>query len=189
MSAERRGGAHRAELWPSVPAVLRVMAGWFLLGIGALNLAVEVDGGLTGAYPVFHVGLLVGGSLLLTRHRLQATRAGYLLGALTLLAGMIAGAVPDTSRCCLAEFPERRGYPYPFLGSGDGTHLDPGYLIADLIFWGCAGLLVLVVVTVIERRLPERRTPVDLAYVGRHAEPNAMSATPDRTDENVGGLT
>ncbi|WP_229075677.1 hypothetical protein [Actinoplanes sp. DH11] len=187
------GGAHRGEdpwaAWPSIPAVIRVMAGWFLCGIGALNLAVEVDGGLAGTYLVFHVVLLLGGVLLLARHRLAPSPAGSVITGLLTLAGMAITALPVTSRCCLDEHPQRRGYPFPFLGSGDGTHVDPKYLVADLIFWGCAGLLVLTVVTLVERMLPERRTPVDLgAYAGRHAERHALAATGDRSDENVGGL-
>jgi hypothetical protein len=188
------GGAHRGEDpwadWPSVPAVLRVMAGWFLAGIGALNLAVEVDGGLTSVYLVFHVTLLVGGVLLLVKHRIAPSRAGYLVASLLALVAMAASTVPTTSRCCLADHPQRRGYPYPFLGTGDGVHVDPKYLAAGLVFWGCAGLVALTVLTLIERALPERRTPVSIVeYTGRHAEDRAMAATPERTDENVGGLT
>ncbi|MEU4562126.1 hypothetical protein AB0F72_27395 [Actinoplanes sp. NPDC023936] len=187
------GGAHRGEdpwaAWPHVPAVLRVMAGWFLVGIGALNLAVTVDGGLTGPFLIFHVALLAGGVLLLTRHRIRPSRAGYLVSGLLALAGMAIATVPANAHCCLADHPQRRGYPFPFLGTGDGVHVDPEYLVADLVFGGCAGLLVLTVLTVIEQRLPERRTPVDLgAYTGRHAEPRAMAATGDRSGENVGGL-
>ncbi len=189
MSAERGRHAHPADQWPSISAVLRVMAGWFLAGIGALNLAVEVDGGLTGAYLVFHVVLLLGGMLLLTRRRLRPGRAGYLAGALVCLAGLALGALRHSSGCCMAAYPGRYGYPYPFLGTGAGLHVDPKYLVADLIFWACAGLLTLTLVTVAGRGLPERRTPVDLARYGGHAEPQAISATPDRADENVGGLT
>jgi hypothetical protein len=176
-------------LWPSIPAVLRVMTGWFLLGIGLLNLAVEVDGGLTGAYLVFHVVLALGGALLLTRHRLDPSRASQLVATPIALAGLVAGAVPTTSRCCLEAYPQRRGYPYPFLGTGAGTHVDMKYLVADVIFWGCVALLLLTLLTLVERRLPERRTPVDLSGLGGHAEGRAYAATPDRTDQNVGGLT
>ncbi|MEU4687467.1 hypothetical protein [Actinoplanes sp. NPDC023714] len=188
------GGAHRGEdpwaAWTQVTAVIRVMAGWFLVGIGGLNLAVEIDGGLTSAYLIFHVALLAGGALLLLKHRITPSRAGYLLSGVLALAGMAATAVPATARCCLAAYPERRGYPYPFLGTGDGVHVDPEYLVADLVFWGCLGLVLLTVLALIERVLPERRTPVDLGdYTARHAETRAMDATPDRTGENVGGLT
>jgi hypothetical protein len=158
-----------AELWPSIPAVLRVMTGWFLLGIGLLNLAVELDGGLTSAYLVFHGMLAAGGVLLLLRRR------------------PVPG--PDSSGCCMAGDSGRHGYPYPFLGTVGGPHVEPLYLAADLIFWACAGLLTVVVLALIERWLPERRTPVDLSRYSGHAESGAMSATPDRTGENVGGLT
>jgi hypothetical protein len=198
---EDMGGAHRGEDpwadWPSIPAVIRVMAGWFLVGIGGLDLAVEMDGGLTTPYLVFHVALLAGGTLLLIKHRFTPSRAGYLAATPLALAGLVASTVPTTSGCCLADHPERRGYPFPFLGTGDGVHVDPGYLAAAVIFWGCLGLVVLTVLTLIERVLPEKRVAVDLdpdidraleGYVARHAEPNAMTATPDRTGENVGGL-
>jgi hypothetical protein len=178
-----------AEQWPSIPAVLRVMAGWFLLGIGLLNLAVEVDGGLTGTYLVFHVGLGIGGVLLLLRRRPVPSRPGIAVAAVVTLAAMAATGLPATSRCCMENYPGRYGYPYPFLGVGGGVHVDPLYLVADLIFWGCAGLLAVIVLAVTEQALPERRTPVDLSRYSAHAETVAMSATGDRTGENVGGLT
>ncbi|MBO3740427.1 hypothetical protein [Actinoplanes flavus] len=178
-----------AELWPSIPAVLRVMAGWFLLGVGLLNLAVEADGGLTDAYLVFHLALVAGGVLLLMRRRLIPSRPGILVGVVLTLAGMAATTVPTTTRCCMAEYPERHGFPYPFLGIDDGVHVDVKYLVADLIFWTCAGLLVLAAIALVEALLPERRTPVDLTRYGGHAEPRTMDVAEDRTGENVGGLT
>ena len=178
-----------AEQWPPVPAVLRVMCGWFLLGIGLLDLAVEFDGGLTGAYLVFPVMLAVGGVLLLVRRRPVPSRAGFAVAAGLTVAGLLSTAWPDTSRCCMENYPGRHGYPFPFLGTGGGGHVDGKYLAADLIFWGCAGLLAVVTVATVERALPERRTPVDLSRYGGHAEPVTMSATPDRAGENVGGLT
>lgn len=178
-----------ADLWPSIPAVLRVMTGWFLLGIGLLNLAVEVDGGLTRVYLIFHVVLALGGALLLTRHRLTPSRAGCLAAGLVALAGLLVSAVPTTVRCCLAAYPQRRGFPYPFLGTGAGPHVDVKYLVADVVFWSCVGLLLLTVITLVERWLPERRTPVDLGRYGGHGEAHAYAATPERTDQNVGGLT
>ncbi|MFC7527909.1 hypothetical protein [Actinoplanes sp. GCM10030250] len=155
--------ARGAGLWPSIPAVLRVMIGWFFTGIGILNLAVELDGGLTPRYLVFHVVLLCGGLVLLTRQRLKPGRAGWLVAGVVVVAGTASGR------------------PYP--------HGSAQHLVINLIFWGCAGLLLLTVVGVAERRLPERRTPVDLSGFAGHAEPQAVSATPDRSGENVGGLT
>jgi hypothetical protein len=178
-----------AELWPSIPAVLRVMTGWFLLGIGLLNLSVEADGGLTGAYLVFHSMIALGGVLLLLRRRPVPGRAGHLLAAVLVPVGIVATTWPDTSGCCMDAHPSRHGYPFPFLGLGGGVHVEPLYLAADLVFWSCAWLVTVVALALIERGLPERRTPVDLSRYGGHAEPGAMSATPDRTGENVGGLT
>lgn len=188
------GGAHRGEnpgaAWPSIPAVLRVMAGWFLVGVGVLNLAVEVDGGLTNRYVIFHVVLPAGGAVLLMRHRFTPSRAGYVIAGLAAGAGLAVSTVPATSHCCLAQHPRRHGWPYPFLGSGDGVHVDAKYLAVALVFWSCVGLLLLAVIARVERMLPERRTPVDLAALtGGHAEAHAMTAIPDRRDQNVGGLT
>jgi hypothetical protein len=170
------------EQWPSIPAVLRVMAGWFLLGIGLLNLAVEIDGGLTGAYLVFHLIIAAGGVLLLLRRRPAPSRAGYVVAAGLVGAAIVATTLPDTSGCCMEQYPGRHGYPFPFLGSGGGLHVDPLYLTADLIFWACTGLLAVVLLAAVERVLPERRTPVDLSRYNAYAEPSPRG-------ENVGGLT
>ncbi|GGN55820.1 hypothetical protein GCM10010112_07030 [Actinoplanes lobatus] len=179
-----------AELWPSIPAVLRVMAGWFLVGVGLLNLAASADGGLTDTFLVFHVVLVAGGVLLLMRRRLIPSRPGILVGTGLTLAGMVATMLPTTTRCCMADYPERYGFPYPFLGLGGGSpHVDVKYLVADLIFWACAGLLVLAAIALVEALLPERRTPVDLTRYGGHAEPRTTDTAEDRTGENVGGLT
>lgn len=151
-----------AELWPSIPAVLRVMTGWGLLGIGLLDIAVELDGGLTPTYLVFHLGLCVGGVLLLMPRRPVPSLAGLLLAAVPLPAGMLLG------------------YPY--------APVSWFFVGADLVFWGCAGLLLAVLLARAERSLPERRTPVDLTRYGGHAEPGTWDATPDRANENVGGL-
>ncbi|WP_433792151.1 hypothetical protein [Actinoplanes sp. CA-252034] len=170
------------EQWPSIAAVLRVMTGWFLIGIGLLNLGVEVDGGLSGAYLVFHLMLAAGGVLLLLRRRPAPGRAGSALAAALVLVAIVATAVPHTSGCCMEDYPGRHGYPFPFLGVGGGLHLAPLYLVADLIFWSCAGLLAVVALAGIERVLPERRTPVDLSRYHAYAEPSPRG-------ENVGGLT
>jgi hypothetical protein len=151
------GEAHGAGRWPPIPAVLRVMTGWFFTGIGALNLAVEMDGGLTPPYLVFHVVLFCGGLLLLTGRPPALSRTGLLLAALLMGGGLGLGRLAGS------------GYPYPFT--------EVKWLVADVIFWGCAALILGAVVGAVERRLPERRVPVDLSgYSGR-------------AGENVGGLT
>lgn len=170
------------EQWPSIPAVLRVMAGWFLLGIGLLNLAVEVDGGLSGTYLTFHLVVVAGGVLLLMRRRPVPSRAGFAVVAALVGAAIVATAAPDSAGCCLADYPGRHGFPFPFLGAGGGLHVDPLYLAADAVFWGCAGLLTVVVLAMVERALPERRTPVDLSRYNAYAEPSPRGG-------NVGGLT
>lgn len=180
MSAERDDG------WPSIPTVTRVMAGWFLFGVGLLDLVTGVDGVV---YVTFHVAVTLGGMVLLALHRIRPSRAGWITAALVTVAGLGTGLLVDTSRCCLAGHPQRRGFPFPFLGLGDGVHTDARYLGADLVFWACAGLIALALVRAVEKQMPERRTPVDLTgYVGRHAEAHAYTAQ-HRADENVGGLT
>ncbi|GIE79509.1 hypothetical protein Aph02nite_54590 [Actinoplanes philippinensis] len=170
------------EQWPSITAVLRVMAGWFLLGIGLLDLAVEVDGGLSGAYLVFHAMIAMGGVLLLLRRRPSPGPAGYALAAALVAVAIVATLVPHSAGCCMEAYPGRHGYPFPFLGVGGGLHVDPLYLAADLIFWSCAALLAVVALAGVERVLPERRTPVDLSRYNAYAEPSPRG-------ENVGGLT
>ncbi|GIF43090.1 hypothetical protein [Actinoplanes xinjiangensis] len=170
------------EQWPSIPAVLRVMAGWFLLGIGLLDLAVAADGGPAGGFLVFHLMIAAGGVLLLLRRRPVPGRAGYAVAAGLVAAAIVATTLPETSACCMEDYPGRHGYPFPFLGAGGGLHVDPLYLAADLIFWACAGLLAVVLLALVERVLPERRTPVDLSRYNAYAEPSARG-------ENVGGLT
>ncbi|GIE83711.1 hypothetical protein [Actinoplanes regularis] len=170
----------------SLPAVARVMTGWLLFGAGLLNLATGVDGTV---YVVFHVTVTLGGVVLLTLHRIRPGRTEYAVATLVTVAGFGFGLPPVTTRCCLAGYPERHGFPFPFLGTGDGMHADLRYLGADLVFWACAGLVALAGTRAVERRLPERRVPVELAgYLGWHGESHAYAAQ-HRTDENVGGLT
>jgi hypothetical protein len=187
MSAERDDG------WPSIPTVLRVMTGWFLFGAGLLDLVTGIDGVV---YVVFHVTVTLGGVILLLLHRAQPGRAGYAVAALVTVAGLGLSLPPVTTRCCLAGYPQRRGFPFPFLGTGAGVHADFRYLGADLVFWMSAGLVALVAVRAVGRLRPERRTPVDLSlYVGRHSEGPGRHAeshahvAQHRAGENVGGLT
>jgi hypothetical protein len=179
MNAERDDG------WPSIPTVLRVMIGWFLLGIGLLDLANGADG---VTYLVFHGAVTLGGMILLARHRVEPSRAGWLVAALGGTAGFGLGLLPVATWCCSAGLPSGRGYPYPFLRTTGEMHADLRYLGFDLLFWVCAGLAAVVLVRLVEACLPERRTPVDLTgYVGRHAEAHGHVAQ-HRADENVGGL-
>ncbi len=180
MNAERDDG------WPAIPTVLRVMTGWFLCGVGLLDLSTGGDGVV---FVVFHVMVTLGGAVLLGLHRVRPSRAGYLAAVLVTVSGLGIGLLVVTDRCCLADYPQRRGFPFPCLGLGRGVHADLRYVGADLVFWACAGLITMVLVRAVEKQMPERRTPVDLGgYVGRHAEPHAYVAQ-HRADENVGGLT
>ncbi|MEV6345802.1 hypothetical protein [Actinoplanes sp. NPDC051851] len=200
MRAEPRHAA--ADEWPSIPTVVRVMTGWFVLGLGLLDL---LCGWNDVPYVVFHAGLALGGVILLCLHRIAPGGPGWAATAVVALGGLAAGTALTTTRCCLTGYPQRRGYPLPFLGTGTGTtpHADLKYAGYDLAFWTCAGLIALTVVSLTGRLLPERRTPVDLSdYVGRHAEAQALAtelpqerapgdihAARHRAGENVGGLT
>ncbi|MDT5034595.1 MAG: hypothetical protein QOC94_4766, partial [Actinoplanes sp.] len=53
--------------------------------------------------------------------------------------------------CCLSGFGERHGFPFTLVGhnAGGRWHLDSPHLLADLMFWGGAGLIVLVLMVVL----------------------------------------
>ncbi len=173
-------------LWTSFGSALRLIVGWFSVTIGLLNLLVEADrttGGADPAYLVFHAVLVVGGGVLLAAPWLGRGPgpAGYVTGGLVAAAGMIAGAVPVRNTvCCLSAFDERHGYPFSIAARDDAArwHVDSQHLIADLLFWGYAGLLALVAVALLRRLVADRRTAA--APVARrphsHAEPRAHAA-------------
>jgi hypothetical protein len=150
-------------LWESFFTALRLIVGWFCVAIGVVNLLVEVDrvsGEPDTGYFVFHTMLFAGGLVLLGVSWLGRSPGlpGYVAGGLVAAAGMVGSAVTVTSsQCCLRAFDVRHGWPFAFVardeagGAAGRWHVDSQHLLADLLFWGYAGLLVLVVVALIRR--------------------------------------
>ncbi len=179
-------------LWTSFGAALRLIVGWFSVTIGLLDLLVEVDrtgGPPDTAYLLFHVVLVVGGILLLAGAWLGRDPgvAGFVAGGVVAAAGMIAAAVPVTNTvCCLSGFDVRHGFPFSFVArdNGEPWHLDGEHLVADLLFWGYAGLFALVVVALVRRSTANR--PADAPVAPRphtHAEARAHAAERARREQ------
>ncbi|MEV6597327.1 hypothetical protein AB0M36_10740 [Actinoplanes sp. NPDC051346] len=139
-------------LWESVGTALRLLVGWVSVLIGLLDLGVELDrqpGTPDGAYLLFHGVLVVGGALLisLASIAMRPSPALTIVGGLILAAGLLGSAVPaDTAACCLDSFAQRHGYPFAILARDPGGewHVDSLHLGADLLFWGYAGLIALM---------------------------------------------
>jgi len=143
-------------LWGSFGAAVRLLVGWFSVAIAILNLVAELDGVPERSYLLFHAVLLVGGLLLISYDWGTAGTgaAGYAAGGVVLAAGMSVGALPvNAAVCCLSGFAVRHGYPFAFLARNEGGrwHLDSQHLLTDLLFWGYAGLVVLVLVATTRR--------------------------------------
>jgi hypothetical protein len=146
-------------LWGSFGAALRLVVGWFSVAIAVLNLVAELGRAPERAYLVFHVVLLVGGLLLVSLDRGVAAAGPVGAGGAVLAGGMIISALPaGDAACCMAAFAVRHGYPFAFLGrnEGAGWQVDAPHLVADLLFWGYAGLVVLALVA-LTRRFTQRR--------------------------------
>lgn len=160
---------HDPGLLTSSATVIRLLVGWSGTAIGILNLSMGID---SGSYLFFHALLLITGLALLgVDHVLgdrRPDRTGYLAAAGVTLLGLVLSAVPATTVCCMRDRSERHGYPFALLGHEPGPWLFSfGHAVADLVFWLCAGVLVLILVTLV--RPPPTRV--------RAAE-----------DENVGGF-
>jgi hypothetical protein len=184
-------------LWTSFATALRLIVGWFSVAIGVLNLLAEVDRA-TGTpdmpYLLFHVMLCLGGTVLLAASRLgrAAGAAGCTAGATVAVAGLPISAIPATTTlCCVTAFSVRHGFPFTFAARNDGSggwHIDGGHLLADLLFWAYAGLLVLVVVARTGPAAhpgdrPEARvTPATHAEHHAHAREIPSGATPADAD-------
>lgn len=184
--------------WTSIGTALQLIVGWFSVAIGILNLLVEVDrepGEPDTAYLLFHTVLVVGGLLLLSLSRLTGRgrgpgTVGYAAGAAVLAGGMVISGIPvNTTVCCLPAYAVRHGYPFTFAARADGRdpsrwHVDGQHLVADLLFWGYGGLLLLVVVALVRRFSAPSPSPdepaaaADPASVRSHAEsrPDAEQA-------------
>ncbi|MEV4636276.1 hypothetical protein AB0J80_02895 [Actinoplanes sp. NPDC049548] len=147
-------------VWESVGTGLRLIVGWFSAVIGVLDLVVEMGDRLDGAYLLFNGMLVVGGAMLISLASLPGRpgTAGYLAAAGVLVAGMsISTVLTSDAACCLSALAERHGYPFTVLArdAGQSWQVDGGRLVADLLFWGYAGLVALLLV-VLARRLVHR---------------------------------
>jgi hypothetical protein len=148
---------HRTEgpgLGTSLGIAVRLFVGWCCVLIGVFDLIAELDwrpGAVNGPYLIFHALLLVGGGLLLGLGWLapRPGTGGYLAGGATFALGMLISAAPATTTvCCLPAYAVRHGFPFVFAAHNTSGrwHVDAPHLLADLMFWGCAGLIVLVLI-------------------------------------------
>ena len=186
-------GSPASGLWTSFGSALRLIVGWFSVTIGLLNLLAEADRiarRADTAYVAFHVVLVAGGILLLAVPWLgrDPGPAGYLAGGVVTAAGMVAGAAPVRNTvCCLYAFDERHGYPFSLVARDDAGrwHVDAQHLLADLLFWGYAGLLVLIVVALARRLTPGRAAGAATAprRAHTHAESRAHAAAAQRSEQ------
>jgi hypothetical protein len=144
-------------LWESFGTALRLIVGWFCVAIGVLNVVVEFDrptGTPDLPYLLFHGMLLIGGMILLALGWIAPRPgfAGYLAGGAVLVFGTLLSAVPATTTvCCLPAFSIRHGFPFTFVARDPGQrwHIDSQHVLADAMFWGYAGLIVLVAIAVL----------------------------------------
>jgi hypothetical protein len=144
-------------MWESFGTALRLIVGWFCVAIGVLNLVVELDrqtGTPDKPYLLFHGMLLIGGVVLLALGWLAPRPGflGYFVGGAILVFGTLVSAVPATTTiCCITAFSIRHGYPFTFAARdpGGSWHIDSQHLLADAMFWGYAGLIVLVLIAVL----------------------------------------
>ncbi len=150
-------------LWTSFGGGLRLLVGWCSVAIAILDLLVDLDHAPDRAYLLFHAMLLVGGSLLisLSWSAAGAGPAGCAAGAALLAGGTLFSALPAIDAvCCMTTYPVRHGYPFTFLArhGGGSWHLDSPHLLADLLFWAYAGLVLLVLIA-LARRATRPRAP------------------------------
>ena len=150
----------------SALTLLRLIAGWSGAALGVLDLSMGVGPG-DGAYLTFHIAVLVTGVGLLTigLPRRQPDRIAYLTGAIVGGLGLAVTALAG------------HGFPYAMGGS------ETGHVISDVIFWGCVGFVVLVLVTQVRPATGEAS-----GRRGARHTTHAEGRTPAPDDENVGGL-
>ena len=131
----------------SAATTLRLILGWAFVALGLLDLAMGLDG---VAYVLFHVLLVITGLVLLGGGRAgrRPSRFARLAGAFVAGGGLVVSAIPELLvECCSRAYSDRHGFPFTMLARDPGGwRFDLHRSIADLLFWGCAGLLVTVVV-------------------------------------------
>ncbi|PRY28306.1 hypothetical protein [Pseudosporangium ferrugineum] len=147
------GAADPPGVLASLGTGLRLIAGWFSVVIGVLNLLAELDSPPEAGYLLFH-GVLVAGGALLIGLPGWVRPTGCLAAAGAAVAGMVLAALPASRpACCLTSFAERHGYPFSVVArdAGRAWQVDGARLLADLLFWGYAGLFALMLVVLVRR--------------------------------------
>jgi hypothetical protein len=159
-------------LLESTVTTVRLILGWACAAIGTLNLAMGAAG---TSYLLFHVMLLVTAlGLLGWGHFGRQPRR---------VTWSVAATVFGLGVAISTAFPRDDRHGLPFAMIAEGGRLDGVLLGADLVFWACAGFLVLAVLTLLT---PAAR-PIGTPLNPTHAEPRPAEAPAPR-DENVGGL-
>jgi hypothetical protein len=168
----------------SIGATVRLVLGWVFVALGVLNLSM---GSSSLPYLLFHVGLLVTAVALMGFGRLRRKpgKVAWLAFGAVFLVGLAVSTLPALDAdCCLRDQTGRHGFPFTMVATGGGGHVDGVLLVADLIFWGCAGFLALTVLTLL------RRTPAGPSRPPKHSTHAEGRSTelPAPRDESVGGL-
>jgi hypothetical protein len=183
------------SLLASSVTTLRLIAGWACTALGVLDLSMGIDTGqgtTDRSYLVFHVVLLITGLALLGRGQAKSRprRVAVLAGGLVAVLGAgLSTLLTTAAACCLGEYPTRHGFPFTVLARGaDGWHADGARTLLDVLFWVCAGFLVLVVVEIFRaapKRQPQPTSPP--AHPATHGA-DLVDEAPVPRDESVGGL-
>lgn len=121
--------------------------------------------------------LAAGGAALVFLHRLRLRPSppGVIATVAVALAGTGAGLVHvSESLCCMFAYLVGRGYPFEWLRRGHTAETaaaaksqalqqawTPNWhsLLADAVFWGAAGVLLVVAVALVRRTMRRRRSP------------------------------
>ena len=172
--------------WEPLVEGLRFALGWAAIAIGVLDMITELDrtGPPDGPYLLFHVTLMTAGVVLLAVRWLapRPGRAGYGTGVAVLAGGMLIGAIPATTICCMSEYATRHGFPFTFLARdpAGGWHAEPLAAGADLAFWAFLGFLLIVIVGLLRpgRIAPDSRRHYIEHPAGRDAERKAVGPLP-----------
>ncbi|MBM2622563.1 hypothetical protein JIG36_44380 [Actinoplanes sp. LDG1-06] len=185
-------------------ATLRLIAGWACVALAVLNLAMGIS---PATYAAFHLMLLVTGLLLLGTGRIAKppSRFAVAAGGAVAALGLIGTAIPVLAvECCSRGYAVRHGFPFTMLARDPGDwRFDLGRTVADLVFWLCAGLIVMLVVAQARPAAPRTgpstwsgpATPprgtvghAESRSAGRHARPDPDTKGRTADGENVGGL-
>ncbi|MDY7089283.1 MAG: hypothetical protein SYR96_29770 [Actinomycetota bacterium] len=168
----------------STIATLRLIAGWACTALGVLNLAM---GFRPASYATFHVVLVTTGLMLLApgpAGRRRPPGPAVVAGGTVALVGLAATAAPALAvECCSGGYAVRHGFPFTMLARDPGGwQFDTVRTVADLVFWICAGLIVMLALT---RVRPTTTRPAEPNATGRHAAAEPYPAGPDATERHA----